>query len=518
MSVNKQSEIERMASPAGPSSTGSTWNNSQVEHSDVEKALSIHEGKDVTATVNQTVDPDIVDWDGPDDPENPLNWPSRKKWANIAFLSMITLLTPFGSSMLAPAVPQVMSDFNSESEALASFVVSVYVLGYAFGPLVIAPMSELYGRLYVYHVNTFLFMVFNLACGWSTSLSMLIVFRFLAGVAGSCPLTVGSGSIADTFRQDQRGKVMSIWTFPILFGPSMGPVVGSYLSEIGWEWNFYLLGICTAVLLIVALIIQRETYPPVLLERKAKRLRKQTGNDKLRSALQSSKTPGQLIFFSVVRPTKMLVLSPIVFGLSLYIAVVYGYLYLLFTTMTFVFRDQYGISPSNVGLVYLGIGLGQFIGLLLFGAYSDKLLRRMAKGGEMKPEYRLPLLWPGAIIAPLGLVLYGWTAQYKVHWIVPILGTTMLGAGLVGSFMPVGVYLIDAYTVYAASAMAANTVLRSLGGAFLPLAGRDMYNALGLGWGNSLLAFIALGMSPMIWFFLKYGERIRTHPKFQLNL
>jgi MFS family permease len=274
----------------------------------------------------------------------------------------------------------------------------------------------------------------------------------------------------------------------------------------------------TAVLLVVALVIQRETYPPVLLERKAKRLRKETGNNNLRSVPRSGKTPGQLFFLSVVRPTKMLFLSPIVFGLSLYIAVVYGYLYLLFTTMTFVFHDQYGISDSNIGLVYLGIGLGQFIGLSLFGAYSDKLLRKLAKGGEMKPEYRLPLLWPGAIIVPLGLILYGWTAQYKVHWIVPILGTLMLGAGMTGCFLPIGVYLIDAYTVYAASAMAANTVLRSLGGAFLPLAGRDMYNTLGLGWGNSLLAFIALAMSPMIWVFLKYGERIRTHPKLQLNL
>ncbi len=172
----------------------------------------------------------------------------------------------------------------------------------------------------------------------------------------------------------------------------------------------------TGVLLLVAVVVQRETYPPVLLERKAKRLRKETGNMKLRSALQSSKTPKQLFFLSIVRPLKMLALSPIVFGLSLYIAVVYGYLYLLFTTMTFVFHDQYGISASNIGLVYLGIGLGQFVGLLLFGAYSDKLLRKLAKGGEMKPEYRLPLLWPGAIMVPLGLFLYGWTAQYKVCW------------------------------------------------------------------------------------------------------
>lgn len=271
-------------------------------------------------------------------------------------------------------------------------------------------------------------------------------------------------------------------------------------------------------MLIVAGFIQRETYPPVLLERKAQRLRKETGNDKLISALQSTKTPRQLFLISIVRPTKMLLFSPIIFGLSLFIAVTYGYMYILITTMTFIFHEGYGISLSNVGLVYLGFGIGQFIGLTAFGFFSDRYLRRLAKGGEMKPEYRLPLLWPGAFMIPLGLFLYGWSAQYLVHWIVPIIGTTLLGIGMITCFMPIGTYLVDAYTAYAASAMAANTVLRSLGGAFLPLAGRRLYAALGFGWGNSLLAFISMAMLPMMWFFVKYGERIRTHPKFQLNL
>lgn len=116
--------------------------------------------------------------------------------------------------------------------------------------------------------------------------------------------------------------------------------------------------------------------------------------------------------------------------------------------------------------------------------------------------------------------MYGWTAQYpdRIHWIVPIIGHGLLGLGLISSFMPIGTYLVDAYTTYAASAMAANTVFRSVGGAFLPLAGRRLYGALGLGWGNSLLAFIALAMFPMIWIFIHYGERLRTSKRFALNL
>ena len=122
-----------------------------------------------------------------------------------------------------------------------------------------------------------------------------------------------------------------------------------------------------------------------------------------------------------------------------------------------------------------------------------------------------------AILVPIGLFLYGWTAEKHVHWIVPIIGTAFVGVGLLATFMPVTTYLVDAFTIYAASAIAASTILRSLMGALLPLAGRKMYQTLGLGWGNSLLAFIALAMCPMSWIFFRYGERIRKSPRFQIK-
>jgi Major Facilitator Superfamily len=180
--------------------------------------------------------------------------------------------------------------------------------------------------------------------------------------------------------------------------------------------------------------------------------------------------------------------------------------------MTEVFEGQYGISRGNVGLTYLGIGVGNFSGLIAFGSVSDSLMKKM------KPEYRLPPLIPCGLLIPIGLFWYGWSTEYRVHWIVPITGTVFLGIGMVMIFMPVGTYPVDAFTIYAASAMAANTVLRSLGGTLLPLSGRKLYDALGLGWGNSLLAFIALGMTGAIWIFIRRGEQIRTHPRFQLQL
>lgn len=144
--------------------------------------------------------------------------------------------------MFAPSVELVLSEFHSTNADIGTFVVSGYLLGYAFGPLGIAPLSELYGRLPVYHMSTLGFILFNLACAKSTNFPMLIIFRILTGIAGSAPLTLGPGSIADMFRQEERGKIMAVWTLPIMLGPTLGPIVGGYLSEAkGWRWDFWFL-------------------------------------------------------------------------------------------------------------------------------------------------------------------------------------------------------------------------------------------------------------------------------------
>lgn len=198
----------------------------------------------------------------------------------------------------------------------------------------------------------------------------------------------------------------------------------------------------------------------------------------------------------------------------------YAILYLLFTTFTFVFEEQYGFSSGTVGLVYIATGIGMLLGLAGLGATSDKLMQRLANkhnGGVLKPEYRLPILIYAGPTIPIGLFIYGWAAQYHVQWAVPLLGTLFVGVGLIAAFMCINTYLVDTFARYAASAMAANTILRSIFGATFPLFGLQMYNKLGLGWGNSLLAFIALAMCPIPSLLYHYGERLRTHPKFQIK-
>ncbi|RMZ73939.1 Major facilitator superfamily domain general substrate transporter [Pyrenophora seminiperda CCB06] len=486
---------------------------SQSTHTD-EATLS----SDAPADPEQ--DPDLVDWDGPDDPKNPINWTARKKWSIVWSVGAVTLITPIGSSFFAPGVPQVMRAFHEKSLTISAFVVSVYLLGFAIGPLIIAPMSEMYGRRPLYNISNVLFVIFNIACAVSNSMGMLIAFRFLAGCAGSAPLTLGGGTIADMFRPEQRAGATVVWALGPLLGPVIGPIGGGFLVEkLVWRWVFWIIAIFAGAFAAIFFFVGDETYPPIILARKAAALRKETGNMNLRSKLASNLPPKEILIRSIVRPTKMLIMSPIVGLMSLYVALNYGILYLFFTTVTFVFEDQYRFSSGAVGLAYIGVGVGMLTGMILLGLLSDKNIVKHQNNGGAKPEHRLMLRLtvPGAISLPIGVFIYGWTTYYKVHWIVPIMATSTIGLGNLMAMMTIQTYLLDAFTVHAASAMAANTILRSAFGAFLPLAGRDMYNSLGLGWGNSLLGFLALAVIPVPILFRIYGERIRTSPRWQVQ-
>lgn len=414
-----------------------------------------------------------------------------------------------------------MTEFHSTNSQVASFIVSVYLLGYCFGPLVIAPLSEMYGRLPLYHICNVLFVIFNVACALAPNLGGLIAFRLLAGLAGSCPLTIGAGSLADVISRERRGAAMSSWALGPLFGPVIGPVAGGYLSQAkSWRWSFWVVSILAGAITIMAFVFMRETYAYTILDNKTKKLRKETGNPKLRSALAKEITTKELFSMAMVRPTKMLLFAPIVTLLSLYMALVYGYLYLLFTSMPTLFVKEYHFSSGSVGLAYLGLGMGSLIGLVISGATSDPLVNYLTKknGGERKPEYRLPLMAAACLMVPAGLFIFGWTAEKRTHWIVPIIGTSFLGLGMIIVFMCISVYLVDAYIEYAASAIAASTVLRSLFGALLPLAGGSMYKSLGYGWGTSVLGFVAAAAIPLPLVFYKYGERIRSRNLFDVNL
>jgi hypothetical protein len=255
-----------------------------------------------------------------------------------------------------------------------------------------------------------------------------------------------------------------------------------------------------------------ETYAPILLARKATRLRKETGNEGYTSQLDDGIPSAQRFRQALVRPTRMLLFSPIVAAMCIYIAVLYGLLYILFTTFAPVFQGQYRFSSGTSGLAFLGSGVGMLFGLLYAGILSDRGIKmKLARGLQPTPEDRLPwcIVVPGSLSIPAGLFIYGWATDRKIHWMLPEFGNGVTGFGMILILMGVQTYLVDAFTVHAASAIAACTILRSLAGGLIPLGGLQLYDKLGLGWGNSLLGFIALALAPIPVVFRVFGERLR---------
>lgn len=342
--------------------------------------------------------------------------------------------------MFAPGIRTILVEFKSTSSTDATFLVSIYILGFAFGPLFVAPMSEIYGRSPLYNVGNVLFLIFSICTALSNSIGMMMAFRFLMGLAGSVPITIGSGSIADMMPVELRGRAMAAWALGPLLGPCIGPVAGGFLIRAeGWRWVYWLIAIVTGVITISTYFTLKESYAPVILAKKAARLRKETGNQELRSKFaDASTTAAEKFKVAIVRPMKLLFTVPIVTAMAFYIAVVYGILYLLFTTFSIVFPQNYGFDEVESGLVFIPSAIGMMIGIVLFGAMSDKLVTAKKNSGqELKPEIRLSPYFtiPAGVAIPIGLFTYGWTIYYKVHWIVPMIGVVIFGFGLMGVMM-----------------------------------------------------------------------------------
>jgi multidrug resistance protein len=425
------------------------------------------------------------------------------------------------------------AEFHNTSSILSTLTVSIFILGFAVrdlisrafihpnilqvGPLILSPLSEIYGRRPVLNYSNAFLTVWQLAGALAPNLGSLIVFRFLAGLGGSACLSIGGGVIADLFPIEQRGLAQAIFVLGPLFGPVVGPIIGGFIAErAGWRWVYWVLLMACGAFSLGFFILGKETNAVVLIRAKTKKLRKESGNPDLQSAYDADKDPSTLTTHAVlkrgiIRPFRMLFSSPILPLLALYMSFVFSLVYLIFTTVTSLFISVYHWDPELCGLAYLGVGLGFMIGMVAVASTSDSTVVRLTKAnkGVYQPEMRLATSLFYAFFIPISFFWYGWSAEKHTHWIVPILGLLPFGFGTMGIFAAIQTYFIDASGQYAASAMAGLTAVRCLFATFLPLAGPYMYASLGLGWGNSLLGFIALGLIPAPALIYTYGGKMR---------
>ncbi|TGJ86490.1 hypothetical protein E0Z10_g2244 [Xylaria hypoxylon] len=467
------------------------------------------------------IDEAIVGWDSQGDTAMPFNFSQWNRWVWVGLLSAMTLLTPFASSILSPAITTLDKEFNNNNAIVGSTTVSIYLLGYVVGPIIIAPLSEIYGRKPVLTAANAFFCVWQIGCALAPNIETLIISRFFSGVGGAGCLTLGGVIVGDLFRPDQRGLGIGVWNLGPLLGPTVGPVLGGFITTFpGWRYDFWIVLAASSIVTILIQVLTKETSHKALIHRKTILLRRELGQSRLKSCYDDSnnQSTSRVLLTGLIRPLKMLVLSPIVFLLSLYIAFVFGVVYLLYTTIPSVFEETYGFDVNLTGLVYLSLGLGNILEWIVCTILSDRTVVRLAHAndGHFEPEMRLTIsIYFGAFL-PVTLFWYGWSAYSAAHWSSTLLSLIPYGFGIMGLFLPITTYLVDSYPMYSASAIAANIILRSTVGALLPLAGPPLYDSLGLGWGNSLLGFICIAMIPLPIIFLKFGARLRKSERLNL--
>ncbi|TKA73486.1 hypothetical protein B0A49_04210, partial [Cryomyces minteri] len=461
-------------------------------------------------------DPYVVTWID-NDPRNPMNFSKVKKWSLTMLVAIATLAVAFVSSAYTGGIRQIITEFGVSSEVV-TLGVSLFVLGFAIGPLLWAPLSEIFGRQILYIVTYGALTVFNAGAAGSKNIWTLIILRFLAGSFGSSPLTNAGGVIADMFSASERGLAMSLFSAAPFMGPVLGPIVGGFVGHAeGWRWVEGLMAIFTGSLWIIGTLLIPETYPPVLLRKRAAKLCRTTGKvyRSKGDIDQGPTTLSKVMKTALSRPWILLFREPIVLLLSIYMAIVYGTLYMLFGAFPVVYQQGRGWSEGIGGLAFLGVAVGMSMAVA-YSIFDNKRYLQVANvnDGFAPPEARLPPCMIGGIAFPLGLFWFAWTCQPSIHWLVSIAAGVPMGFGIVLIFLAVVNYLIDSYTIFAASVLAANAVIRSLFGAAFPLFTTQMYANLGIHWASSIPAFLALMCVPFPFLFYKYGPAIRVRCKY----
>jgi len=465
----------------------------------------------------QEKDPNLIEWDGPNDPQNPMNWPFSKKCRVTGVFASMTFCITFSSSVFSTAT-EITAQLYGVSNEVMILGTSLFVLGFSVGPLIWGPISELYGRRIPLFTGFIILAILQVPVAVAQNIETIMICRFLGGVFGCAPLAVVGGALADFWNPVDRGVAVAVFSASTFIGPVAGPIVGGFITEsyLGWRWTQWITLIMVSFFACLGLLFVPETYAPVLLQRKAKKIRFETQNWAIHSAADERKVDfHDIVTRYLLRPFAMLLKEPILVLLTLYMCLIYGLIYLLFEAYPISFQMQRGWSAGVGALPFLGVTVGVLVGVAII-TYTTmtRFARKLKKHGRVIPEERLPPMIVGAVLLPAGLFWFAWTSSPEITWVPQVLAGIPIGAGILMIFMQGLNYIIDVYLMHANSAIAANTLVRSLAGAGFPMFATPMYQNLGVAWATSLLGFLAVVMAPVPVLFFIYGSRIRAMSKY----
>ncbi|RJE21830.1 Major Facilitator Superfamily [Aspergillus sclerotialis] len=404
-----------------------------------------------------------LQWD--QDARNPFNWPLRRKWMVLSISCTVTFFAGINSTSITTAGEEVSKDFHLSDVYFEYnfFAVTAWNAAAAFVPLATLPIMETYGMRIGYLIAYAIFTIFLIPQALAQNFATVVVCRAIAGAAGGTLQNAADGVAANLFRTCQeRVLPITLYVFSLVFGVAMGPVLGALVEPLGWRWIFWVELIINGALAPVVLLGLRESRGAVIRERSFAEPKEESEEAEAIHTLKET----------VVRSAILLTTEPTVTSFTFWCAFSYGLV---------IYNRSAPHNPEAPGIPI--------------------------------PEYILHLSIPSTLLALAGgLFMYGWSTL-QPHWIIPAIGTGLCGYAVMVVVNAVSIYITDAYSGYAASAIAAVAFGENTFAAFLPLAAKPMYVRLGYPWASSLLAFIAVALTLAPVTLLSKGRTIRRKSK-----
>jgi MFS transporter, DHA1 family, multidrug resistance protein len=465
----------------------------------------------------------LVDWYTTDDAANPQNWSNGKRATISIIICAYTFIVYTGSAIYTSSTLGVIEKFGV-THLDASLPLSLYVLAYGMGPLLWAPLSEIpvIGRSPVYAGTMALFVILSVPTALVDNFAGLLVLRFLQGFFGSPCLANGAASMQDMYSLLNLPYALTAWVSAAYCGPALGPLLSGFaVTAKGWRWSLWEILWAAGPIFLVMFMLLPETSTPNILLRRARRLRKLTGDQRLKSQSeidQKNMKPSTIAAEAIVKPIEITIKDPAIAFVNVYTAIIYGIYYSFFEVFPLVYPVYYGFSLGMIGVVFTCILVACIIGIVVYCAYLYLyLIPDILKNGLRAQESRLvPALF--ACFGPtIGLFMFGWTARPDIHWIAPTIGITIYGASVFVVMQCIFVYVPLSYPQYAASLFAGNDFLRSAFACGSILFGRPLFINLGVGKGVSVLGGLSvIGIIGMFMLYI-WGAKLRARSKFAMS-
>lgn len=491
---------------------------------DLERYISpgtgAHAGEKAAQT--QPYDPFLVDWNGEDDPEKPINWSGAKKTVTTLEVMFYTFCTYGGSSIYTPGQLDIQDQFGVGHVA-GTLTLSLFILGYSLGPLLFSPLSEVstIGRNHIYVFTLFFFMILQVGIALTPSFSGLLILRVITGFFSSPAIATGGATLGDFVSQDILPLLLGLWSLGALMAPSLAPLLGaSMVVAKNWRWVFWLLMWLDAFSWVSMIFFFSETQANNVLHRRAQRVRRETGDSRYYTVHEREDAKIEWKAYAkelLFRPLIIIIQEPGVLAIDLYLALIYGTYYLFFEAFPIVYSEIYSWGPILLGLSYIGIAIGCIIGYVVFVVFLVTQVAPKFKAGTFVYEDFLYLSVWVSFLSPIALFIFGWTASK--HWILPIFSEVLYAISAFNLFQSLFAYLSMNYPRYLASVFAGNALVRSLFAVAFPLFGQNMYEKLStpnypVGWGSTLLGFLAFAMAFIPFGLIKLGAKLRGRSKY----